>query len=123
MTRPLLPKQSTKSQEAKWALAVKKHDEYRCRVLRRPTKGEWEPCLRLASDAHHIVRRFECGALRFADRVIGITACRSCHTALHMHDRNAKVPPYRLKLALAYLQEQHDLGNLKVLPKAILGDN
>ena len=115
MTRPLLPKRQTKTDEARWARLVKERDNYLC-MLEEYNK-HWWGCYNRGTDAAHIFRRNECGKLKFSDKVLGITACRQHHDRLHKYDKHVRVPPRRVEWARAYLIKMHKKGLLKVPPR------
>jgi hypothetical protein len=117
--RPLLPKRSTKNAEASWARKVKARDDYECRLeeYNRPFARTWFRCSSRGSDAAHIFRRSEAGKLRFADPVLGITACRHHHDELHKMSKRVRVPPAAVEAARKYLLKAVKNGTLRVPPK------
>jgi hypothetical protein len=125
--RPLLPRRSTKNAESKWALAVKKRDDYECRLEEYNARPRltttiyigagWSPCFKRGTDAAHIFRRSEAGKLRFADPVLGICACREHHDRLHRMDKKVRIPPKAVEAARRYLMKAVKNGSLRVAPK------
>lgn len=83
MTRPLLGRKDTRSAEAAFVREVRERDGYTCRMLVwrgavTLVQGGWVECGAYASDTAHIIKRNECGKVKF-DSIVGIRACRRCH--------------------------------------------
>jgi hypothetical protein len=83
MTRPLLARRDTRTEEAAFVRAVRMRDGFTCRMMIwRGTvaldQGAWVECGEYASDTAHIIKRNDCGKVKF-NPIVGIRACRRCH--------------------------------------------
>jgi 5-methylcytosine-specific restriction endonuclease McrA len=94
LSRPILARRDTKSQEDQQRRKVLARDGHVCR-FEYLSKGVWAECgSKEATDTSHIYHRRNCGKARFHEDV-ALRACRPCHTAYDSYQGAVRVPADR----------------------------